>query len=47
MFSRYLLPLAEVNKKFPIVFKPPCDAGVICSIEPVDAIKIRLTISVC
>ena len=46
IFSRYLFPLAVVKRKFPIVFNPPFDAGVTCSIEPVDAIKIRLIISV-
>src|SRR5699024_2538519 len=47
IFSLFLLPAAVVKRKFPIVFKPPIEAGVICSMEPVDAIKILLTISVC
>ena len=29
------------------MFKPPCEAGVTCSIEPVEAIKIRRTNSIC
>ena len=47
IFSRYLLPFAVVNRKFPIVFNPPCEAGVICSIDAVEAIKIRRAISTC
>ena len=47
IFSLYLFPLAEVRMKFPIVFMPPSEAGVICSIEPVDAINNLRTISTC
>ena len=47
MFSLYLLPLALVSKKLPIVLAPPNEAGIICSIVAVEAIKSLLVISFC
>ena len=46
IFSLYRFPLADVRRKFPIVLSPPLEAGVTCSIEPVEAINIRRIISV-
>ena len=47
IFSLYLFPLADVSKKFPIAFAPPIDAGMMCSIVPVEAIKSLRAISAC
>ena len=45
MFSLYLLPLADVRRKFPIVFIPPNDCGVICSIDAEEAILGAILVS--